>query len=72
MKTKGDHLQWLACSFGRTDYLPLQQADLEALLSAGEPVSKYPGTHLFREGEPGDSIFVVTSGAVKVTRGDLW
>ena len=45
------HHAWLARSFGRTDYLPLSEADLNALASAGEYVDKYPGTHLFREGD---------------------
>ena len=32
------HFAWLARSFGRTDYLPLTPADLEALASAGTSV----------------------------------
>ena len=45
------HMAWLARSFGRPDYEPLSVADLETLITSAEIVSKYPGTHLFREGE---------------------
>ena len=69
MKTNRDNLKWLARSFGRTDYLPLQQDDLDALLAAGEPVLKYPGTHLFREGEVAESAYVIEQGDVELYRG---
>lgn len=63
------HFAWLAKSFGRTDYLPLSPDDLEALMAAGEPIEKYPGTHLFREGEPADAAFLLENGDVELYRG---
>ena len=45
------HYAWLARSFGRTDYLLLSPEDLAAIGDAGSYVDKYPGTHLFKEGE---------------------
>lgn len=36
------------------------------------PVELGTGGVLFREGDPGESIFIVTSGAVRVSRGDLF
>lgn len=63
------HFAWLARTFGRTDYLPLSPADLQALSDAGEPVEKYPGTHLFREGEPAEAAYVVQRGTAELYRG---
>lgn len=63
------HFAWLAKSFGRTDYLPLSPDDLEALMAAGEPVEKYPDTHLFREGEDADAAFILEKGDVELYRG---
>jgi len=63
------HMAWLARSFGRPDYAPLSAADLETLLGAAEMVSKYPGTHLFREGDDATAAFLVESGEVEVYRG---
>ncbi len=63
------HFAWLARTFGRTDYLPLSPADLEALAQAGEVVEKYPGTHLFREGEASRFAYVVQQGRVELYRG---
>lgn len=62
------HHAWLARSFGRTDYLPLSEADLDALASAGEYVDKYPGTHLFREGDEAQTAYVVRKGTVELYR----
>lgn len=62
------HFAWLARSFGRTDYLPLTPADLEALSDAGSYVDKYPGTHLFKEGEDANAAFVVQRGEVELYR----
>ena len=59
-----------ARSFGRTDYLLLSPADLAAIAEAGTYVSKYPGTHLFREGEPSDAAYVIQKGQVELYRGD--
>lgn len=63
------HLAWLARSFGRPDYAPLTGDDLEALVGAGDMVSKYPGTHLFREGESATAAYLVESGEVEIYRG---
>ena len=62
------HFAWLARSFGRTDYLPLNPGDLRALASAGEYVEKYPGTHLFKEGMPANAAFVLQKGHVELYR----
>jgi CRP-like cAMP-binding protein len=64
------HYAWLARSFGRTDYLLLSPDDLSAIADAGEYVTKYPGTHLFREGEPSDAAYVMQSGRVELYRGE--
>lgn len=60
---------WLARDFGRTDYLPLSPADLDALSKAGEFIEKYPGTHLFKQGEPAHHAFVIERGRVELYRG---
>ena len=62
------HFAWLARSFGRTDYLPLTPADLEAIAGAGEYVEKYPGTHLFKEGSDATAAFVIQKGQVELYR----
>jgi len=64
------HLAWLARSFGRPDYTPLGAQDLEVLIGAGEPMSKYPGAHLFKEGTESSAVFLVESGEVEVYRGN--
>ncbi len=63
------HLAWLARSFGRPDYLPLAPGDLEVLASAGEQITRYPGTHLFREGQPAVAAYLVQEGRVDLYRG---
>lgn len=63
------HMAWLARSFGRPDYAPLSKADLEVLIVSAVVVSKYPGTHLFREGEPATAAFLIEKGEVEVYRG---
>lgn len=63
------YFAWLARSFGRTDYLPLRETDLEALAATGEVIEKYPGTHLFRQSEESVHAFVVESGQVELYRG---
>ncbi len=63
------HLDWVARSFGRPDYAPLGPADVELIRSIGELVSKYQGTHLFKEGEPATAAFLVESGEVELYRG---
>ncbi len=62
------HFAWLARSFGRTDYLPLTVQDLDALADAGAYVDKYPGTHLFKEGEESSSAYVIQHGDVELYR----
>ena len=62
------HVAWLARSFGRTDYLPLAPADLDALADAGTYVDKYPGTHLFKEGEDSVAAYVIQRGDVELYR----
>ncbi len=64
------HYAWLARSFGRTDYLLLSPADLAAIADAGTYVTKYPGTHLFHEGEASDAAYVIRKGQVELYRGD--
>ncbi|MGA7097052.1 MAG: Crp/Fnr family transcriptional regulator [Acidimicrobiia bacterium] len=63
------HLAWVARSFGRADYAPLSTTDLEVLVSSADVVSKYPGTHLFREGEQPVAVYLIESGEVEVYRG---
>lgn len=62
------HFAWLARSFGRTDYLPLTATDLEALAAAGSYIDRYPGTHLFKEGEDSTHAYVVQQGEVELYR----
>ena len=62
------HHAWLARSFGRTDYLPLSESDLAAIDSAGEYIDKYPGTHLFKEGDESTAAFVIRKGKVELYR----
>lgn len=62
-------MAWLARSFGRPDYAPLSAADLETLVGSAEMISKYPGTHLFKQDDPALAAFLVESGEVEVYRG---
>jgi CRP/FNR family transcriptional regulator, cAMP and macrophage regulator len=62
------HYAWLARSFGRTDYLLLSPEDLAAVGSAGTYVTKYPGTHLFRQGDAAQAAFVIQKGTVELRR----
>ena len=62
------HFAWLARSFGRTNYLPLTPADLNALSETGRYVEKYPGTHLFRQGEVAHHAYVIEKGEVELYR----
>jgi CRP-like cAMP-binding protein len=62
------HLAWLARSFGRPDYLPLTDQDLEVLRSVAEPVKRFRGSHLFKEGEPALSAYLIESGRVDLYR----
>jgi len=63
------HLAWLARSFGRPDYLPLSRRDLELLADSGEVVTRYPGTHLFKEGDQATAAYLVQDGNVDLYRG---
>ncbi len=42
--------------------------DAVALAEAGEQVSKYKGTHLFREGDLADACFIIEEGEVELYR----
>lgn len=63
------HLAWLSRSFGSSGYAPLSVKDLNTLISVAEVVAKYPGAHLFREGEEASAVFMVETGEVEVYRG---
>ena len=63
------HLAWLARYFGRPDYLPLTPSDINVLDQAGEVVTKFPGSHLFREGEQANSAYLIEKGEVSLYRG---
>jgi CRP/FNR family transcriptional regulator, cAMP and macrophage regulator len=63
------HLAWLARSFGGADYTPLSNADLADLIRVSEVVSKYPGSHLFKEGSEASAVYLIESGEVEVYRG---
>jgi len=63
------HLAWLARSFGRPDYLPLTRRDLELLIDAGDVVQRYPGTHLFKEGDAANAAYLLEDGHVDLYRG---
>lgn len=62
------HLAWLARSFGRPDYLPLTKEDAKTLLEVAEPISRYTGSHLFKEGEPAEAAFLIETGQVDLYR----
>jgi CRP-like cAMP-binding protein len=69
-KLDSQHFAWLARSFGRTDYLLLAPDDLAAIGQAATTVTKYPGTHLFRQGEASVAAYVIEQGTVELYRGD--
>ncbi|HUG08370.1 MAG TPA: Crp/Fnr family transcriptional regulator [Acidimicrobiia bacterium] len=62
------HLAWLARSFGRPDYLPLTADDVETLRNVAEPISRFTGSHLFREGEPAVAAYLIRGGEVDLYR----
>ena len=62
------HLAWIARSFGRPDYLPLTAEDLRLLTDVSEVVSKYPGTHLFKEDQEANAVFLIEAGEVDIYR----
>jgi len=62
------HLAWIARSFGRPDYLPLTRDDVSMLTHVGEPVSKFPGTHLFKEGREATSAYLIRTGEIDLYR----
>lgn len=66
--TDQQHFAWLARTFGRTDYLPLSPADMNALAHTGTFIDKYRGTHLFREGEAATHAYVIEEGEVELYR----
>jgi CRP/FNR family cyclic AMP-dependent transcriptional regulator len=62
------HLAWLARSFGRPDYLPLAPADAATLQSVAEPISRFAGSHLFKEGETAVAAYLLRRGEVDLYR----
>jgi CRP/FNR family transcriptional regulator, cAMP and macrophage regulator len=69
MNTAQDqHMAWLARSFGRPDYLPLTKTDVESLRNVAEPISRFKGSHLFKEGEPATAAYLIRSGEVDLYR----
>lgn len=62
------HMAWLARSFGRPDYLPLTADDLEVLAGCAELVSRYRGSHLFRQGDPANAAYLIREGEVDIYR----
>ena len=64
------HHAWLARSFGRTDYLMMTPDDLAAIAAIGDYVTKYPDTHLFRQGEESHAAYVIHEGTVELYRGE--
>ena len=50
------------------EVIPLQLQDIEMLSEVGESISKYPGTHLFKEGEEATSAYLVESGEIDIYR----
>lgn len=67
-KAQDQHLAWLARSFGRPDYLPLGHDDVEILRSVAEPISRFTGSHLFKEGEPAVAAYLIRGGEVDLYR----
>jgi CRP/FNR family transcriptional regulator, cyclic AMP receptor protein len=65
---KDQHLAWMARSFGRPDYLPLEPGDLEVLGTVAEPITRYVGSHLFRQGEPAVAAYLIREGTVDLYR----
>lgn len=69
MNTAQDqHLAWLARSFGRPDYLPLTKDDVDTLKNVAEPISRFTGSHLFKEGEPAVAAYLIRGGEVDLYR----
>lgn len=62
------HLAWLARSFGRPDYLPLSDEDVDTLRYVAEPISRYTGSHIFKEGEAAGAAYLIESGQVDLYR----
>lgn len=62
------HLAWLARSFGRSDYLPLTREDIETLRNVAEPIMRFTGSHLFKEGEPALAAYLIENGQVDLYR----
>ncbi|NNL47654.1 MAG: Crp/Fnr family transcriptional regulator [Acidimicrobiia bacterium] len=63
------HMAWLARSFGRPDYAPLNVDDLRAISGAGELVSAENDAHLFREGGEAVAAYLIQNGSVRLYRG---
>ncbi|HZD23191.1 MAG TPA: Crp/Fnr family transcriptional regulator [Acidimicrobiia bacterium] len=68
MTAQDQHLAWLARSFGRPDYLPLTHDDVETLKSVAEPISRFTGSHIFKEGDPAVAAYLIRGGEVDLYR----
>ncbi|MFN2485501.1 MAG: Crp/Fnr family transcriptional regulator [Acidimicrobiia bacterium] len=64
MIAQDQHLAWLARSFGRPDYLPLTPEDIKTLRNIAEPITRFTGSHLFKEGEPALAAYLIENGQV--------
>lgn len=64
------HLAWMARSFGRPDYLPLTREDLQVLGGCAEPIKRFRGSHVFRQGEPAVAAYLIKEGQVDIYQGD--
>ena len=47
----------------------LSQSQMEKLVENFEPVELSPGERLFSQGDPGDSLYIVVSGKIRISRG---
>lgn len=57
----------LAGLLRRVDFLvPLKDEELETVARGAEHIQRPPGTELFRQGEPGETFYVVLSGEVQM------
>ncbi|MCA1735531.1 MAG: Crp/Fnr family transcriptional regulator [Actinobacteria bacterium] len=54
----------MARSFGRPDYLPLTPEDIKTLRNIAEPITRFTGSHLFKEGEPALAAYLIENGQV--------
>jgi CRP/FNR family transcriptional regulator, cyclic AMP receptor protein len=48
----------------------LKESEAAEIFEIAEEVSAWKGSHLFREGDPGDSLYVVLEGTLEITKRD--